>query len=132
MQRKLEEKAVDVQKYERRGNQCQREILASQFGKRATRMRTLGYGENGAETLKFLKNNEMNTLDDRANKPAPEWTRQCIQQGQCSVLDYSVENRRNKEIEVHVRTADPGTTDHCLYGQTSNRRDPSKIGAVGK
>ena len=43
--------------------------------------------KNGAKVLKFLKNNEMMTLNDRVKKPGPEWTRQCTQKVGSSTLD---------------------------------------------
>ena len=74
---------------------------------------------NGEEMLKFPKHNEMKTLNDRVKKAAPEWTRQCILKGESSILDFIVvvtvvENRSGKETELHVFSADVGTTDHCL------------------
>ena len=87
--------------------------------------------QNGAEMLKFLKKNETKTLNDREKKPEPERTRQCIQKGESSILDFTVvENGNGKETEVHVLAADVGTTDNCLIW-TVNRRELSKIGAVG-
>ena len=67
---------------------------------------------NGAEMLKFLKNNEMMTLNDRIKKLEPEWTRKCIQKGESSILDF-IEHRSNKETEIPVCAADVGSTDHC-------------------
>lgn len=64
--------------------------------------------------LKPLKNNEMKTLNGRVKKAEPEWTRQGIQKGESSVLDFIVvENGSSKETEVPVCAADVGTTDHC-------------------
>ena len=53
------------------------------------------YGEvtrnkNGEELLKFLKHNQMRTLNDRVKKAQPEWTRQYIQKGESSILDLGV------------------------------------------
>ena len=76
------------------------------------------YDKNGAEMLMFLtsKNNEMKALNDIIKKQSgPEWTRQCIQKGESSILDFTVlENRSSKETEVHVCAADVPTTEHCL------------------
>ena len=68
--------------------------------------------KNGAKMLKFLKNNEMMTLNDRIKKLEPEWTRKCIQKGESSILDF-IEHRSNKETEIPVCAADVGSTDHC-------------------
>ena len=81
--------------------------------------------------LLFVKNNEMKTLKNRVKRPGPEWTRQCIQKGESSILDVIVVAKGNSmETEVHVCAADVGTTDHCLIW-TVSRRELSKIGAVG-
>ena len=53
---------------------------------------------NGEEVLKFLKYNEMQTLNDKVKKAEPEWTRQCIQKGETCILDFIVvENGSGKE-----------------------------------
>ena len=108
-------------KYKRQGEAVLVGDFNSRTGKASNPSEHIGqYGEvkknkNGAEMLKFRKNNEMKTLNDRAKKPGPEWSRQCIQKGETSVLDYIVvENGRSKETEVHACAADVGTTDHCL------------------
>ena len=64
---------------------------------------------------KFLKNNEMKMLNDKMKTPGPEWTRQRIQKGESSILDFKVvENGSSKDAEVHVCAADVGTMDYCL------------------
>ena len=56
--------------------------LNSRIGKTSNPNDNIGqHGEgtkkkNGSETLKFLTNNEMKTLNDRGEKPGPAWTRQ--------------------------------------------------------
>ena len=68
--------------------------------------------KNGADMSEFL--NEMKALNARVNKAGPAWTRQWIQKGERSVLDFIVmENRKSKETEIHVCAADVGSTDHC-------------------
>ena len=68
----------------------------SKIGKACNPNEYIGqYGEvtnhkNGAEMLEFLKINEMKTLNDRVKKAGPEWTRQCVQKGETSVLDFIV------------------------------------------
>ena len=85
------------------------------------------YGEgtnnkNGEYRLKFLKHNEMETLNDRVIRAEPEWTRQCKQKGESSVLDFIVEEHGSgKETELHVCAADVGTTDHCLLWTDSQQ-----------
>ena len=64
--------------------------------------------------LKFLKNNEMKTLNDRVKKTGPEWTRQRIHMGESAILGFVVVENGSKETEVHVCAAVVGTTDHCL------------------
>ena len=136
IQRKFGEVAIDVQKYKRQGEVVLVGDFNSRIGKASNPNENIGqYGEviknmNGAEVLMFLKN-EMKTLNDSVKKPGPEWTRQCIRMGENSILDFIVvENGSSKETEVRVCAADVGTTDHCLIW-TVNRRELSKIGAVG-
>ena len=65
--------------------------------------------------LEFIKSNEMKTLDDGVKNAGTEWTRQCIQNGERSVLDFVViEVGNSKETEMLVCAADVGSTDHCL------------------
>ena len=79
--------------------------------------------ENGAEMPMFLRNNETKTLTDRVKRPGPKWTRQRIRKGESSIFDFIVvENGSCKETEVHVCTADVGTTHHCLFVQTVSRQ----------
>ena len=79
----------------------------------------------------FLKNDEMETLNDGVKKPGPKWTVQCIKKGESSIIDFIVvEKGSSKETEVHACAADVGTTDHCLIW-TVNRRELSKLDAVG-
>lgn len=42
--------------------------------------------EMGAGILKFLKKNEMKTLNGRVKKSGPDWTRQSIQKGKAPFL----------------------------------------------
>ena len=102
--------------------------FTSRIGKASKLNESIGqYGEvtknkNGEEMLKFLKHNEMKTLNDRVKKAEPEWTRQCIQKGESSILDFIVvENGSGKETELHVCAADVGTTDHCLIWTDSRQ-----------
>ena len=95
--------------------------LNSKIGKASKLNENVGqYGEvtnikNGEEMLKFLEQNEMKTLNDRVKTAEPEWTRQYIQKGEHSILDFVVvENGSGKETELHVFAADVGTTDRCL------------------
>ena len=72
--------------------------------------------KNRKEMLKFLKHNEMKTLDVKGKKSEPEWTRQCIQKGESSVLDFIVvvENESGKKRKsMYASAADVGTTDYC-------------------
>ena len=63
-------------------------------------------------------------------KTGPDWTRQCIPTGERSIIDLIVVGKgRSKYAEVHVCSANVGTTDHCL--NTPNKRDLSRIGAAG-
>ena len=76
--------------------------------------------------LEFLKSNEVKTLNDRAKKAGSEWTRQCVQKGGRSVLDFTaIENGNSKETGVHVCmyvcAADVGSTDHCLMWTESQQ-----------
>ena len=128
IQRKFGEVAADVQKYKRRGEVVLVGDFNSRIGKASNPNENIGqYGEvtknkNGAEMLKFLQNNEMKTLNDRVKKSGPEWTRQCIQKGESSILDFIVvENGSSKETKVHVCAADVGTTDHCLIWTESQQ-----------
>ena len=53
--------------------------------------------------LKFLENNEMKTLNDRAQKTEVQWTwtRKCKDERKHSLLDYVVvEYGNSKEMEV--------------------------------
>ena len=77
-----------------------------------------------------LRATETKTLNDRVKKAGPEWTRQCIQKGEISALDFTViKNENGRETEVHVCAADVGSTDHCLIW-TANRRELSRIDEV--
>ena len=40
--------------------------------------------------LMFLKNDEMETLNDGVKKPGPKWTVQCIKKGESSIIDFIV------------------------------------------
>ena len=66
------------------------------------------YGEvtnnkNGEDMLKLLKNN----MNDRAKKSGPERTRQCVQKGESSILDFMVvENASSQETEAHACAAE--------------------------
>ena len=67
--------------------------------------------------MKFLENNEMKTLNDRARKPEAQWTwtRHCRDERERSVLDYIVvKNGNSKGMDVRVCAEDVGTTYHCL------------------
>ena len=84
---------VDAQKYDRKGGV----VLVGYFnliiGKACNPNENIGhYGEathsnNGEEILKFLKHDEMKTLNDRVKKAEPESSRQCIQKGESPILD---------------------------------------------
>ena len=86
------------------------------MGKQATRIRAMvgqhgevTNNENGAEMLKFLKNNEMKTLNDRVRNPGPEWARQCTRKGESSNVDFlllvvDVEVVRNRKCMYAQRT----------------------------
>ena len=79
--------------------------------------------------MKFLKADEMKTLNDGVTKPGPEWTRQCIPKEQRSVLDFIVaDNGGSKETEVRVCAADVGTTDHCPIWIDSQQTRATKNG----
>ena len=102
--------------------------LNSRIGKASNPNEDIGqYGKttkdrNGAEMPKFLKNNEMKTLNDGVKKPGPEWTRQCTQKGKSSIVDsLVVEKGSSKETEVHVCAADVGAPDHCLMWTESQQ-----------
>ncbi|MEO9966262.1 MAG: hypothetical protein ABJF11_10765 [Reichenbachiella sp.] len=91
IQRKFGEVAVDVQKYKRQGEVVLVGDFNSRIGKASKLNENIGqYGEvtnnkNGEEMLKFLKHNEMKTLNDRVKKAEPEWTRQCIPKGESTL-----------------------------------------------
>ena len=56
--------------------------------------------------LMFLKNDEMETLNDGVKKPGPKWTVQCIKKGESSIIDFIVvEKGSSKETEVHACAA---------------------------
>ena len=59
--------------------------------------------------MKFLKNNEMKTLNDRVRNPGPEWARQCTRKGESSNVDFlllvvDVEVVRNRKCMYAQRT----------------------------
>ena len=55
----------------------------------------------------FLEHNEMKTLNDRVKKAEPEWSRQCVQKEESSILDFVVvENGSGKERDLHVCAAE--------------------------
>ena len=57
----------------------------------------------------------MTTLNDGVKKAGPKWTRQFIQKGERSVLDFIViGNGNSTETEIHVCAADVGSTEQCL------------------
>ena len=69
----------------------------------------------------------MKTLKDRVKKTGPEWTKQCIQKGEGSALDFIViENGTNKETDIHVCAADVESTDHCLIWTESQQTRVTK------
>ena len=65
---------------------------------------------------KFLKIDEMKTLNNSAKKTEPERPRLCIQKGESSTLVFIVVvgNGSGKDTKLHVCAADVGATNHCL------------------
>ena len=54
---------------------------------------------NVEKMLKFLEHNEMKTLDGREKKAEPDWTRQCKQKEESSIVDFKVaENGKKMEV----------------------------------
>ena len=97
IQQRFREKAADVYTYKRKGEVMLVRDFNARVGKAGQPDDIMGqYGEdkkntNGVEMLKFLENNEMKTLNDRARKPEAQWTwtRHCKDERERSVLAYN-------------------------------------------
>ena len=140
IQRRFGEIAKYVQRYKGQGEALLVGDFTARVGKASRQDDVIGqYGEgkkhtNGVEMLKFLKGNEMKTLNDRSPRPEAQWTwtRICKDKKERSGLDYIVvEHGNRKEMEVYVGVEDVGTTNHSLIWTESQQRKLEGVGGVG-
>ena len=139
VRRKFGEVAVYVHKHESQGEVVLVGYSNSRIGKASNPNENIGqYGEattnkNGADMLKFRKNNEMKTLNDRVKKSKGQnGLDNAHKKGESSVLDFIVvKNGSGKETEIRMRSG----RRNYRYGSLPNMDSPQttviKIGAVG-